>query len=214
MMEEWYKDSLSRYPRVLLQREQAQPAHRATYVHDSRGTGGNVVRIKVHGRRSGDKDIEPPRVTVRRYNSREKSAEPEMIAMKTVRAGDADTSMPVQVRRMKSTPVTSFASTHDQTRPRVATNEPRFAKPLTTFRFDFNGNPLNPEGGGISTADSSRTYHSISSPEPLLQSDGSSIFQSFEKDFDRFTSEYTSLAKEHFSRTRSQPLQGSSNYYT
>ena len=188
-MDDWYNDSLPRYPRILIQKEQETPLQHQTYQTEASRKGGNVIRIRVHGRRSEGEEIEPPTVTVHRYNDNHTTAHPHVTA-KTVGPGGI-TPVPVQVRRMVASPVTNIAHAQRHHRSPVRTSfpEPMKALPLTSLLQDFNAN------------DTRRTHqmppHNQSklSSISLLDSSKDSFFNSFEQEFDRFTSEYAARAK-------------------
>ncbi|XP_067932316.1 uncharacterized protein [Watersipora subatra] len=167
-MDDWYNDSLPRYPRVLIQRE-TNPT--VTEVASNR-TNGNVIRIRVHGRRSEGEEVEPPRVTVHRYEvqSTQPASNVQVVPV------------PVQFKRMASSPIANTAHAHRLSTYKTQTSgffEPIKALPLNSPWTDLNMNQPEAVWSKLMPNSGEKEF-------PHVQSD-------FSTSFDKFTSEYTSF---------------------
>lgn len=204
-MEEWYNDSLPAYPRVLIRKEQAPFVQHLSRPRGDGNSVSSVVRIRVQGRKSSS-DSDQPKVTVHRYYNSSSPNSPQ-VTVEAVRAGNA---IPIQIKHLTSAPVTSIACAQPHKgygkRP-----EPMKALPLTSVGYDINSNPLDLQcqrSTDYSVSTNSRSPQRFRSP---LADD---VFDSFQKQFDKFSSEYTSVTSKHgYSRSQTHHIEGKKERY-
>lgn len=187
-MDDWYNDSLPEYPRVLIRRETDTPnVHHYRYENhrtsDSHAPG-NVIRIRVHGRRSDGQEVEPPRVTVHRQTSAGETTGRGQQLVKEPRVANAKV-FPVEVRHRTASPVTGIARAQKHSVQRFSQKEPMRGVPLTSLRRDLNANSIDADRLHVSNNHLSMGYDS----PPSKTND---FPFSFEKQFDQFTSEVIS----------------------
>ena len=191
MDDDWYNASLPRYPRVLIQREQNAARPMVSHAYERSTSGGNVIRIRVQGGRVMEGDNNSPNISVQHYTDTPLSPT-NQVSAETIRSGVA-TPLPVQIRHMTLSPVTvNTAGAQQVTIPIAHVKGPMKAVPLShATRQDFNSNILHQTTAQPSGLRSRITQSPSPSIPTRLTQHNDHFFDSFEKEFDRLTSEYS-----------------------
>lgn len=160
-----------------------------SHAYQRSGNGSNVIRIRVHGGRVVGED-NPPRVSVHQYTDTPLSPT-NQVSAETVRSGVA-TPLPVQIRHMTSSPVmVNTAGAQQVTIPIAHVKGPMKAVPLShAARQDYNSNRVIQPSMQQSSL-GSRTTRSPSPSMSRITQHNDNFFGSFEKEFDRLTSEFS-----------------------
>lgn len=193
IMDNWLEDM--RRDRLRLRREMMSPTR-------SHPSASNLLRIKVQGRRSTDREFSKPRVSAEAYDL-QPGRNSSILDRPTVTIGSSRFADGIQIpiKHLTSSSMTgSLQQMPGSASATTRANGPVKAVPLSQLRQGtlHDKPPINP---------SHTSTFSFAGTQSIVDD----AFKAFEKEFDKFTAESKVFSKRYHSRARSDGSVGSAN---
>lgn len=216
-MEKWFEDQNS-FPRIHIERGGGAGHDRSGRIYERSSSGGNIIRIRVQGRRSMDRDFDSPRISVQTFSPSNPTSPPGYTSTQRqpsqilIDAPGFSRGTPIQVKHFSSSykgPLGGGGQIPVSTVHSKPVKGPMKAVPIT---IQQRTPPTSPDSTAKPTQKPYSPHRSFSTPFPSSFLDSGNIFETFEKEFERFTSESRNYSDRKYSSRRSSQDLGGTEY--